>query len=113
MLGGCGAEAEVEGVLRDRSITTWSRLLGWRGRHKSMDAVKRLVGDAAAIAQPCGKLAVINGAPPEGGLGKSPSRGNSQKCPAAIDDRSWPFLTKHSSHPARSRPCRWCTVCGL
>ena len=35
-------------------------------RHEAVDAVERVGGDAAAIAQPRGKLAVVDGAPAEG-----------------------------------------------
>ena len=39
-------------------------------RHKTVDAVERVGGDAAAVAQPRRKLAVVDGAAAEGGFGK-------------------------------------------
>src|SRR6478752_832820 len=41
----------------------------WRvSSHESMDAIERVGGDAAAVAQPRGELAVIDSAPSERGL---------------------------------------------
>ena len=37
-------------------------------RHEGADAVERVGGDAAAVAQPAGELAVVDGAPAEGRL---------------------------------------------
>jgi len=39
--------------------------------HKAVDAVERVGGDAAAIAQPRRQFAIVDSAPAEGGFGKS------------------------------------------
>jgi hypothetical protein len=39
--------------------------------HETMNAIEGVGGDAAAIAKPCGKLAVIDGAASESRFGKS------------------------------------------
>ena len=41
------------------------------GSHEAVDAIKRVGGDAAAVAQPRGELAVIDGAAAESGFGKA------------------------------------------
>ena len=38
--------------------------------HEGADAVERVGGDAPAVAQPRGELAVVDGAPAEGRFGK-------------------------------------------
>src|SRR6266702_3398239 len=48
-----------------------TRKRGPVGLHEAADAVERLGGDAAAVAQPRGELAVVDGAPAEGRLRKS------------------------------------------
>ena len=78
-----------------------------------MDAVKRVGGDAAAIAQPCGELAVIDGAPSEGRLGK-PRR------PAIVRDFLQQLMGVHGTRflklsSTRADPSVFLvrTVCGL
>src|SRR5262245_40254828 len=39
--------------------------------HEGADAVERFRGDAAAVTQAAGELAIVDGAPAEGRLGKS------------------------------------------
>jgi hypothetical protein len=52
----------------------------WRmSSHESMDAIERIGSDAAAIAQPCGELAVVDGTASEGRL-RQPRR------PAIVGD---------------------------
>ena len=48
---------------------TWS--LWWVSSHEAMDAIERIGGDAAAVAEPRGELAVIDGPASEGRFGKS------------------------------------------
>ena len=40
-------------------------------RHEGADALQRVGGDAAAIAQAAGELAVVDGAATEGGFGQA------------------------------------------
>ena len=49
----------------------WAFALRRICRHEAMDAIERVGGDAPAITQPRGELAVIDGAPAERGFGKS------------------------------------------
>ena len=54
-----------------RSMTMGRGPSGRVGSHEAVDAVERVGGDAAAVAQPGGELAVIDGAASEGRFGKS------------------------------------------
>ena len=49
----------------------WTGPLWRMSSHESMDAIECVGGDAAAVAQPRGELAVIDGAPSERGLRES------------------------------------------
>ena len=62
--------------------------------HEAMDAVQGIGGDAAAVAQPRGELAVIDGAPAERGFGKS-------GVAAVVRDFLEELLCVHSEY----RPC--------
>src|SRR5215813_9648587 len=59
------------------------------------DTVERVGGDAAAVAEPGGELAVIDGAPPESRLGKS-------AVAAIVGNLLQQFLGVHGCRPARA-----------
>jgi len=67
------------------------------GGHEAVDAIERVGGDAPAIAQPRGKLAVVDRAPPEG-------RFREPALAAVIRDFLKEFLGVHDAAPAVSSP---------
>jgi len=67
-------------------------LLGGIGRHEAVNAVERVGGDAAAIAQPRRKLAVVHRAAAEGGFGQAGAA-------AIIGDFRKQLLCVHGTRP--------------
>src|SRR5262245_36579561 len=66
------------------------------GLHEAADAVERLGGDAAAVAQPRGELAVVDGAPAEGRFRKS-------AVPAIVGDLLQQVLRVHGLYASTFR----------
>src|SRR5262249_18201010 len=66
------------------------------GFHEAADAVERLGGDAAAVAQPRGELAVVDGAPAEGRFRKS-------AVPAIVGDFLQQVLRVHGLYASTFR----------
>src|SRR5262245_56161169 len=66
------------------------------GLHEAADAVERLGGDAAAVAQPRGELAVVDGAPAEGRFRKS-------AVPAIVGDFLQQVLRVHGPNASAFR----------
>src|SRR5262245_3085349 len=66
------------------------------GLHEAADAVERLGGDAAAVAQPRGELAVIDGTPAEGRFRKS-------AVPAIVGDFLQQVLRVHGLYASTFR----------
>ncbi len=58
-------------------------------RHEAVDAVERVGGDAAAVAQPRRELAVVDRAAAEGRIRRARSGGNSRRFPEGVVARSW------------------------
>src|SRR5262245_41512046 len=81
------ARALDDGGTRDR---------GPVGLHEAADAVERLGGDAAAVAQPRSELAVIDGAPAEGRFRKS-------AVPAIVGDFLQQVLRVHGLYASTFR----------
>src|SRR5262249_3499790 len=69
--------------------------------HETADAIERLGGDAAAVAQPPGELAVVDGAAAEGRFRKA-------AMPAVVGDLLQQFLRVHGLEALRfrSKPAR-------
>ena len=91
---GCGAEASGDVpacVLRPRDHRG-PRAGVAVGRHEAADAVERLGGDAAAVAQPAGELAVVDRAAAEGRFGQA-------GLPAIVGDFLQQFLRVHGACP--------------
>ncbi len=85
MRGGATAAARLARALDDGGTRDAARPVGL---HEAADAVERLGGDAAAVAQPRGELAVVDGAPAEGRFGKP-------GVPAIVGDFLQQFLRVH------------------
>ena len=83
---------------RDRARLAYAFDDGGTRRHRAVvlhelaDAIDCLGGDAAAIAQPLGELAVVDGAAAEGGFRKS-------AVPAIVGDFLQQFLRVHGAKP--------------
>src|SRR5215475_2806853 len=73
-----------------------TRNRGAVGFHEAADAVERLGGDAAAVAQPRGELAVVDGAPAEGRFRKS-------AVPAIVGDFLQQVLRVHGLYASTFR----------
>ncbi len=67
-------------------------------RHEAVDAVERVGGDAAAIAQPRGELAVVDGAAAEGRFGKP-------GLAAIVGDFVKQLLRVHGKRGGHAAPC--------
>ena len=97
-----GGRAGADSMIAGRAVSRPMRLLS----HEAADAVERLGGDAAAVAQPRGELAVVDGAAAEGGFGKP-------GLPAIVGDFLQQLLGVHAKTPrlrvslrSRARPLR-------
>src|SRR5512143_2250493 len=66
------ATGGASGVTTGKPFGGASNSMRRRGaaRHEGADAIERVGGDAAAVAQPVGELAVVDGAAAEGRLGE-------------------------------------------
>src|SRR5262249_54367067 len=73
-----------------------TRNRGAVGFHEAADAVERLGGDAAAVAQPRGELTVVDGAPAEGRFRKS-------AVPAIVGDLLQQVLRVHGLYASTFR----------